>query len=221
MSDCCIETVSGVQFDLLDPTPEMVKLSDIAHSLARQNRFTGHTVGSGYTVAQHSVFTLGGLLEERQDIVMPWSPQGPWLQAHLLPHDAPETYTGDVSGPMKRALRALGSAALDIIEARILAVIRTSLGVPQPTPIEADIVKWIDRRLLATEHRDLRPHTTVGLNAHGDAAPYRMLKVPGVPTWEQACFGPPEPDRWARHYQRAVEMNIETARKAEAPRATP
>lgn len=40
-----IETASGVAFDLLAPTVEMVRATDIAHSLARINRFSGHTLG--------------------------------------------------------------------------------------------------------------------------------------------------------------------------------
>lgn len=35
-------TQSGIEFDLIDPKPEMVALSDIAYSLSRIRRFNGH-----------------------------------------------------------------------------------------------------------------------------------------------------------------------------------
>ena len=49
-----IQTYTGKAFDLLNPTPEMVEVTDIAHHLALINRFTGATAVP-YSVAQHSV----------------------------------------------------------------------------------------------------------------------------------------------------------------------
>jgi len=84
-----VQTVSGVAFDLLDPTPEMVQLEDIAHALSRIPRFNGHT-RSHYSVAEHSV--LGCLLVPRE------------LQTAFLLHDAHEAYIGDLTSPLKAAL---------------------------------------------------------------------------------------------------------------------
>ena len=52
-----METVSGIFFDVANPSPEDVKLTDIAWSLSRQPRFAGHTITKlPYNVAHHSVF---------------------------------------------------------------------------------------------------------------------------------------------------------------------
>jgi 5'-deoxynucleotidase YfbR-like HD superfamily hydrolase len=48
-----IQTYSGRQFDIAAPTPEMVDLEDIAHSLAMQCRYNGHCQHF-YSVAEHS-----------------------------------------------------------------------------------------------------------------------------------------------------------------------
>ena len=39
----CIQTYTGIKFDLVNPKPEMVSPVDIAHALGRLCRFTGHT----------------------------------------------------------------------------------------------------------------------------------------------------------------------------------
>ena len=47
-----LATYTRKVFDLLNPKPEMVCIEDIAHSLAYQCRYTGHT-RQFYSVAQH------------------------------------------------------------------------------------------------------------------------------------------------------------------------
>jgi hypothetical protein len=79
-------TNSGRDFYLLDPQPEDIVIEDIAHSLAHQCRYNGHT-DSFYSVAQHCV-----LLSQ---VVYP-------SEALLaLMHDATEAYVGDVVAPLK------------------------------------------------------------------------------------------------------------------------
>ena len=85
-----IVTYTGKIFDLLNPKPEMVCIKDIAHSLAYQCRYTGHTKFF-YSVAQHCV-----LMAENPDL--PGDP----LQKLL--HDAAETYIGDMARPWKNLL---------------------------------------------------------------------------------------------------------------------
>src|SRR5690348_15201022 len=46
---------SGSRFWPLDPHPEDITIEDIAHSLSRQCRFTGHTKGQIYSVGNHSI----------------------------------------------------------------------------------------------------------------------------------------------------------------------
>lgn len=56
VSSTCIETVSGIIFDLENPRIEDIVLTDIAWSLSRLGRYTGHTLTNlPYSVGQHSV----------------------------------------------------------------------------------------------------------------------------------------------------------------------
>lgn len=127
-------TLSGRRFNILKPNPEDIILSDIASSLARQARFNGHT-RFFFSVGQHSC--LGAQAAAHDTKLAQW----------MLFHDATETYLGDLVSPVKKLL-----PDFEIIEARIQWAICKRFGLSFPPPKE---VKAIDRRLLATEVRDL------------------------------------------------------------------
>lgn len=171
-----IQTVSGVAFDLLAPTVEMVRVTDIAHSLARINRFSSHTLGEPYSVAHHSMLVA--------DLLASWGCPVPIVREGLL-HDTPETAYGDTTSPVQRAardlvkLRLLDLMARDVLRwgkvgqndpsweidrlareldplralrERIDPVFRAALGLPE---VETAIVKRADLVALAIERRDL------------------------------------------------------------------
>ena len=144
------ETFSGRRLDLLDPDPAQIVLGDIAKGLSGTNRFTGHT-SPLECVAQHSLYAL--ILAERL------FPGEHLLHALTLFHDGHEAYTGDISRPMKLALRELGSDALDVIEDRVQAAVLLALGLPQPTHEQNVVIKRIDTLMLVTERRALMPNT--------------------------------------------------------------
>ena len=144
-----IVTYTGKVFDLLNPKPEMVCIEDIAHSLAYQCRYTGHT-REFYSVAQHCVLMAGN----------PDLPGDP--MAKLL-HDAAETYIGDIARPWKRLLAVdvpntiPGNprfAPVRVWEDKIQKVIGLALGIDLSHSAE---VKESDIRMMATEIRDLMP----------------------------------------------------------------
>ncbi len=145
-----IATYTGKSFDLLNPKPEMVCIEDIAHSLAFQCRYTGHTQGF-YSVAQHCV-----LMAENEDL--PGDP----LQKLL--HDAAETYIGDIAKPWKQLLRVdvprgitrINQHYVDVgdFEDTIQKIIGLALGIDLTHSAE---VKESDIRMMATEVRDLMP----------------------------------------------------------------
>jgi hypothetical protein len=145
-----ILTVSGHYFDFLDPTHNVVQVTDIAHALSQVCRFAGHT-REFYSVAQHSVLV--------SDIV---SPENALI---ALFHDAVEAYIGDVTRPLKNLL-----PEYRVIEARLQADIFRKLGLPEQIPAE---VKHADLILLATEQRDLMPEhdDEWSLIAHVDPLP--------------------------------------------------
>lgn len=87
---------SGRHFSLSEPRAEDVALSDIARSLSRLARFTGHTIGGVLSVAQHSVLV--------KELVRLQVPDSVYYLPFALMHDAHEAYTGDINTPMAREI---------------------------------------------------------------------------------------------------------------------
>lgn len=130
-----ILTNSGKRFDLIDPQPDMIDLCDIAHALANECRFAGHS-RYFYSVAQHSVLASRIVPAEHA--------------FEALLHDATEAYLKDIPRPLKHLLPDYRA-----IEQRVNSAIRARFGLPatQSAPVsDADIT------LLATERRDLMPN---------------------------------------------------------------
>lgn len=107
-ADSCIRIASGALIDLASPDPALLRIQDIAQSLAHTIRFSGHCPLQP-TVAQHSLaveriadliaFDRGGLnLTARPERMLS-------LRRAALMHDAPEALVGDLAGPAKRWLR--------------------------------------------------------------------------------------------------------------------
>lgn len=139
-----MEVVSGGLLNLVEPRAEDISLADIASALSRLCRFTGHVNAPFYSVAQHSCVVA--------DLVAPEH------RVHALLHDAHEAYIGDISSPMKAALRALDPnfpRALWMLEQRIINAIYESAGVARPSPGVGAIIKQADMIALAIEQRDI------------------------------------------------------------------
>src|SRR5205085_1920126 len=90
---------TGTRFWPEDPSPRDVDIRDIAHGLARINRFNGRIKYDHYSVAQHSVL-VSRLLPP------------PYKLFGLL-HDAGEAYLGDLITPVKRLFREFYDAVED------------------------------------------------------------------------------------------------------------
>ena len=76
---------SGIYFDLADPKPEQIEITDIAGALSKICRFGGHCYRF-YSVAEHCYHC---------SMVAEASPLA------LLLHDAAEAFTGDIVKPLK------------------------------------------------------------------------------------------------------------------------
>jgi hypothetical protein len=96
-----INVFSGGKFDILKPDWEDIFIEDIAHSLAYQCRFAGHTT-KFYSVAEHSII-LSHLTKPEDRL---WA----------LLHDSAEAYIGDVIRPVKHALPSLFETEHKILE---------------------------------------------------------------------------------------------------------
>jgi len=132
-----IQTYTGKKFDLLNPTPDMVDIEDIAHALSMLCRFTGHTA-KFYSVAQHSVFVSDMLLHQGADNDTAFTG---------LMHDATEAYIGDLSTPLKTLLPEYRK-----IERRVWMAIAAKFELPIALPKE---IKAADADALVCEKDSL------------------------------------------------------------------
>lgn len=141
-----IETASGISFRPLSPRIEDIEIEDIAHALANQCRFSGHT-RFHYSVAQHSVYVSRLIRRNGYD---------KQTQLWGLLHDASEAYLVDLPSPLKEHP---GFAYYKIFERRLMRAVCDRFGLPRREPTA---VRFYDARLLATEVRDLmhadKPH---------------------------------------------------------------
>lgn len=129
----CIRTYSGHYLDILNPQPEHICIEDIAHALAHQPRWAGHTP-IFYSVAAHSLACAH------------MAPPQHKLAALL--HDASEAYLCDMPSPIK-ALMPQYSA----IENRLMAIIAQKFGFAWPISPE---VKAIDKQRLEWEWMNIK-----------------------------------------------------------------
>lgn len=88
-----MQTHSGVHFDFDNPTVDMINIEDIAHSLAHQCRYAGHT-NWHYSIAQHSYY-MSHLVPEKD-------------RFEALMHDAHEAYCQDMVHAMKEQVSDYG-----------------------------------------------------------------------------------------------------------------
>ena len=135
LSQACIETYTGLFFDILDPKPEQIVIEDIAHALSQCCRFTGHTKYP-YSVAQHSILA---------SYITP-----PQFAFEALMHDSGEAYIADLSRPVKH-FTPVGPPYMEI-EERIMSVIAKKFGFPTEMSPE---VKRADNIMLYAEKKAL------------------------------------------------------------------
>ena len=136
MQTVYISTFLGNRFYPSECRIDQIDMEDIAHGLAYQCRFNGQT-NQFYSVAQHSLMVAS--------LVPP-----AYRRAALL-HDAAEAYLGDMVKPLKVLLPGFSE-----IEEKVTQLIadRFQLDFSDYAPIKA-----ADLVALATEKRDLMPHS--------------------------------------------------------------
>ena len=96
--DGCMVTVSGIVVDLMAPDPDTLLIEDIAHGLAYNCRWNGHTK-EFWSVAQHCCMMYD---------------RAPYNQRlSYLFHDAEEAYWGDMIKPLKNIIGEIHPEILD------------------------------------------------------------------------------------------------------------
>jgi len=131
-------THSGIRFNLENPRPEDILIEDIAHALARINRYNGHHNFEHYSVAQHSVHV--------SEVI-----SGKHKLAGLL-HDASEAYLQDIISPLKYLLREVYLP----LEERCMRVIYSKFGIDYDDQLMQQEVKFADQLVFAFELRDVK-----------------------------------------------------------------
>lgn len=144
-----LQTYTGKAFFPLAAHVEDIDARDIAHSLANQCRYNGHT-RIFYSVAEHCV--LMSYCVPEQDAL--WA----------LLHDAPEAYVGDLIRPLKRNLPLYVE-----IEDRIMDVICEKFMLHQT--FMPDSVREADNRIIENERYALLRTPPLEWVANGEALP--------------------------------------------------
>ena len=153
MRKSIFRTYTGKNLDILNLTENEIDIKDIAKALSQICRYAGH-IRNFYSVAQHCCHVLE-LVEDN----------------HLgaLLHDASEAYVSDVPSPIKKRCP-------DLME--IENGIQDVISVKYRCQLNTKEIKEADRKILATEFRDL---------LHCDPAEYDLLepiKNVKIKTWE-------------------------------------
>jgi uncharacterized protein len=167
-------------FDVLNPSPDMVSLTDIAMGLERIRRWSGQTVGYAPTVLAHSLHVH----EVACSMSAGWQ-----VRACALLHDAHEAYVGDVTSPVKAAMRQVWASYHDhpssgsvlgglpdpwtLIEAKAQAAVLDHFHLTDAfyDPATADVVRRADLAVLGYE-ADM-------LYGDGTAEAWGLPKAPG------------------------------------------
>lgn len=162
-----IITLGGHKMICTAPQSRDVCITDIAHSLALQNRFLGHTK-QPYSVAQHS---LNCLLAART-FYSEYNEDHEWCLQVLL-HDAAEAYIGDIVTPVKKILYAgvyVGAVLASLspsydpdgvlhsaltMEQRVIDAIANAFRLKPLEPEQRALLEKIDSQMCATESMHL------------------------------------------------------------------
>lgn len=149
-----IQTRTGLAVDLLDPRPEQIALLDIASSLSRLCRYTGHS-RDHTSVAEHCCRVSDILLRRHITTNSPaYAYEAAWAG---LTHDAAEEITGDVSRPMKIAMREVArlqgreESDFDVVAAVIERACRKKVDPHDRAHVWEAAVKQVDLEDLVSE----------------------------------------------------------------------
>lgn len=173
-----IKMRSGIYFNLTNPRPEDIRLTDIAGALSKICRFGAQT-SFFYSVAEHSINCKRQARREGLSTK---------LQLALLMHDATEAYIGDMVKPLKKLLPQY-SEIEEKIKGAISKKFDVDLDAPEIKRIDRDVmfaerelmfnkddVQWVDEELV-------KPVTICFFcNRHDEAE--RLFYIEAKQLWE-------------------------------------
>lgn len=154
-----IRTYTGIYVDVMNPTPEMFCIEDIAHALSQIPRFGGH-LPYFYSVAAHSISCANAGIKERFELLM---------------HDAAEAYLFDVPSPIKKQIPIYSEC-----EDKIMKVLSEKFGFQYPF---SKYVHAVDKMLLEYEWENCminpqyKRHSNIDLAEKHFLETFRILSV--------------------------------------------
>jgi len=135
-------TFTGKLVNPLDLHQDDICIEDIAHALAYQCRYNGHTK-KFYSVAEHC-------------ILLAVTDEYPGPPGMKLMHDAAEAYLPDVCCPLKNYLEGFKE-----IEENVMKVVSKVFGLPLFKGVINDAVKEGDSKIIYWESKALMPEHEV------------------------------------------------------------
>lgn len=154
-----ITTFTGRRFHFFRTSVREIHIHDIAHALARQPRFCGHTHGD-YNVAAHCVILTRYFMSIGRFDLCP----------HALLHDSAETWFLDMPTPLKYSLQL---SEYRMLEKSTQAFVYRAFGLDGLEPPE---VKLMDGRLMQNETFYLRPQVKMKKSAKQKMIPNLIIK---------------------------------------------
>ena len=133
-------TWSGIKFNVLEPTIDMINIIDIAHSLSIMRRFGGH-LNVGYSIGIHSLY-VEDLVEYK-------------YKKRARMHDGSEAYMPDLMTPLKRHPSFQGAVRY---EDNLQGLIFESVGLPRIDEEADAAIKEADLAMLYFEVKQLSNH---------------------------------------------------------------
>jgi 5'-deoxynucleotidase YfbR-like HD superfamily hydrolase len=178
-----IDTASGLRLDLDDPSPEDIRIEDVAGGLSKVCRFAAQA-REYYSVAQHALLVQRLVVEAGR----------PELALVALHHDSHEAYLCDIPTPLKRKI-AKATNVYNQACKTLDFVISEAFGFewPERGSSEQRAIKSADDRALLIEAARLLPDggealrrdKGLGEEEYRDLAP---LEEPLVPAEAEASF---------------------------------
>ncbi len=114
--DGCMNTMSGIKFNIFEPQVSMINIEDIIAGLSNKGHFSGQTERF-FSIAEHCLLVYK-LMTNDCTVQLPHS----FFAAALL-HDASEAYIGDMIKPLK-----IHIPQFKAIEDKIMKVIGHAFG---------------------------------------------------------------------------------------------
>lgn len=145
-----IETGLGKKINFFDISPDDINIEDIAASLSKLCRFTGHC-SRFYSVAEHSIILSNISLDIYNN---------PDLALFYLLHDGHEAYCQDLATPLKNYLKATSTwDKIELIQNRIDEIIFERYKIV--TVAEKHKHKLLDKKILLNEKSKLFPNSKI------------------------------------------------------------